>query len=75
MRLRLQVEPTDIFIEVNGVRCRVWNGVSEDADQVFLFVARVAVPNNERTELVFGNALEDAPAEPKAEPTPAERAN
>jgi hypothetical protein len=40
--LRIQIEPSEIFLMVNGVRCRVWNGVTEDDKQVFVFVAALA---------------------------------
>jgi hypothetical protein len=41
--VRIQIEPTEKMVEVDGVPCRVWNGVTEKGVQVFLFVHRVAV--------------------------------
>jgi hypothetical protein len=40
--MRLQVEPSEILVELDGVECRVWNGVTESLEQVFLFVRLVA---------------------------------
>jgi hypothetical protein len=53
--MRIQAEPSEIFAEVNGTRCRVWNAVTEDGVQVFLFVCRVAVPSD--GELAFTDEL------------------
>jgi hypothetical protein len=40
--MRIQIEPSDIFVDVNGVKCRVWNGITEDDKQVFVFVSSIA---------------------------------
>jgi hypothetical protein len=53
--MRIQAEPSDIFAEVNGARCRVWNAITDTGDQIFLFVHRVAVPSD--GELVFADEL------------------
>jgi hypothetical protein len=42
--MRIQIEPSEIFAVVRGVKCRVWNGVTEDDKQVFVFVAGVSSP-------------------------------
>jgi hypothetical protein len=38
---RIQIEPSEIFVNVNGVECRVWNGITEDDNQVYICVAAV----------------------------------
>jgi hypothetical protein len=40
--MRIQMEPSDHIVSVDGVLCRVWNGVTEDDRQVFVFVHRIA---------------------------------
>jgi hypothetical protein len=40
--MRVQMVPTDIVTTLDGVECRVWNGVTEDHKQVFVFVHRIA---------------------------------
>lgn len=50
--MRIQAEPTQQLVPLNGVTCRVWNAVTEDGEQVFLFVAKVAIPNESRTDLI-----------------------
>ena len=40
--MKVQMEPTNTIVELDGVQCRVWNGVTEDNKQVFVFVHRLA---------------------------------
>jgi hypothetical protein len=40
--MRIQMESTAIIVTVQGVKCRVWNGVTEDGVQCFAFVACLA---------------------------------
>jgi hypothetical protein len=40
--MKLQIEPTKYEVTVDGVECRVWNGVTEDQKQVFVFIHRIA---------------------------------
>lgn len=42
--MRLQIEPTDKIVVVNGTECRMWRGVSEKGAKCFLFVATITVP-------------------------------
>lgn len=42
----LQAEPTEIFAELDGVECRVWNAVTEKHTQCFLFVHQIAIPDD-----------------------------
>ena len=48
--MRIQIEPSKIMAEVNGFPVRVWNGITEDGIQVFLFVQAVAVPGDADSE-------------------------
>ncbi len=50
--MRVQAEPSEIIVNVEGLECRVWNGVTEAGEQVFLFVHRVAVANEARDALL-----------------------
>jgi hypothetical protein len=40
--MRIQMEPTHMMTTLDGIECRVWNGVTEDDKQVFVFVHRIA---------------------------------
>ena len=40
--MRVEAEPTELFVDVNGVQCRVWNALTEDGKQMFLFVSLIA---------------------------------
>lgn len=44
--MRVQAEPTDMLIIVDGVPCRVWNAVTEDNRQCVLFVHRILFPDS-----------------------------
>jgi hypothetical protein len=62
--LRVQAEPTTILLEVDGVPCRIWNAVTDQGEQVFLFVHRVAIKNaagdglDELTEMASPSRIE-----------------
>jgi len=45
--MRLQIEPSEMIVDLNGVQVRVWNGISEQGIQVFVFVHRLAVRNDD----------------------------
>lgn len=65
--MRIQAEPSEILLTVNGVPCRVWNAVTESGEQIFLFVWKVAVPRDSRDGLIFDQELIELierPAEP-----------
>jgi hypothetical protein len=36
------MEPTEILAKIDGVECRVWNGITEDDEHVIVFVHRIA---------------------------------
>lgn len=43
--IRIQAEPSQIIVNLDGVECRVWNAITETGEQIFLFVHRVASPS------------------------------
>lgn len=51
--MRVQAEPSDLLVKVDGTLCRVWNAVTENGEQIFLFVARTAVPSTAEADLRF----------------------
>jgi hypothetical protein len=48
--MRIQIEPSEIFTKLDGVECRVWNGITDDGTQVFVFVHRLAVRCDDHLE-------------------------
>ena len=56
--MRLQVEPTPIFCQVNGARVRVWNGITDDGVQCFLFTTCVAVRANDDAGALAAELIE-----------------
>lgn len=50
--MRVQAEPTEIVVNFTGGPARVWNAVTEDGEQVFLFVVIVGTANDAKTALV-----------------------
>ncbi len=48
--MKIMMESTDYVLTVNGVECRVWNAVTENNTQCFVFVHRIAVANEESQE-------------------------
>lgn len=45
--MKIQMEPTEHIVAMDGVECRVWNGVTENDIQCFVFVHRIAVRNDQ----------------------------
>jgi hypothetical protein len=41
--VRIQIEPTELVMDLNGMQTRVWNGITDSGVQVFVFVHRVAI--------------------------------
>lgn len=39
--MRLQIEPTDKIVKVNGTACRMWRGVTKKGAKCFVFVATI----------------------------------
>jgi hypothetical protein len=58
--MRVQAEPSEIFTEVDRARVRVWNGITDEGVQCFLFVARVAV-RTEDDPLSLARELTEVP--------------
>jgi hypothetical protein len=58
--MRIQIEPTDILTDLDGVPVRVWNGITENGTQCFVFVHRVAVYSEDSEE--FDAELLDQPS-------------
>lgn len=61
--MRLQIEPTEILTELDGVPVRVWNGVSEGGTQCFVFVHRLAVRNDQDLEAFETELMGQLPPE------------
>jgi hypothetical protein len=49
--MRIQIEPSQIIVSLDGIECRCWNGITEEGKQVFVFVHRIA-SREELTELL-----------------------
>jgi hypothetical protein len=62
--MRIQIEPTEMLGILDGVECRVWNGVTEDDEQVIVFVHRVASKADLGAELLPRIALKTEMEEP-----------
>ena len=43
----MTIESTDEFADIEGVRCRIWNGKTPGGRGFFVFVALVAYPADE----------------------------
>jgi hypothetical protein len=49
-QLRIQMEPTEHIITIDGVECRVWNAITDRDTQCFIFVHRIAVPDGRHVD-------------------------
>ena len=45
--MNLLMTSTELVVTIDGIECRVWNAVTENNTQCFVFVHRVAVRNTE----------------------------
>ena len=45
--MKILMESTEHVVTVDGVECRVWNAVTENNTQCFVFVHRIAVAKDE----------------------------
>jgi hypothetical protein len=45
--MKILMESTPHLATVDGIECRVWNGITENETQCFVFVHRVAVRNSD----------------------------
>lgn len=41
--MMLGIEPTARMVRINGVRCRVWDGIDEDGRAVLVYVAFLGI--------------------------------
>ena len=41
--MKILMESTPHVVTVDGIECRIWNGVTESNTQCFIFVHRIAV--------------------------------
>ena len=55
--MKIILQPTGEFEHVNGVPCRIWNGTTEDGDEVRAFVAMVRCRAGSSGEAAFNAAL------------------
>ncbi len=57
--MRLTIEPTAQIVELNGVQCRVWKGSSDRGTRCDLFIALIAVADDEGldAQAVFSREL------------------
>ncbi len=56
--MRVQMEPTEMVVDLNGVSARVWNGTTEGGVQIFVFVHRVAVRDVDDIEAFTAELIE-----------------
>ncbi|TWT63165.1 hypothetical protein [Rubinisphaera italica] len=42
--MKVQIESTEETVNIDGVECRVWNGVTEKGVEILVFVHRVGLP-------------------------------
>lgn len=59
--MRIQIEPTEIMTELDGVPVRVWNGITEAGTQCFVFVHRIAVSSDQNQEAFEAELKAQAP--------------
>lgn len=60
--VKILMESTKHIVMLDGVECRVWNAVTENETQCFVFVHRLAVRNSE-DQKAFGELFECPEAE------------
>ena len=41
--MKILMESTEMVVEMGDVECRIWNAVTEDGTQCYVFVHRIAV--------------------------------
>ena len=45
----IQMQPTEHIVTLDGVECRLWNAITARGSQCFVFVHRIALPNDADT--------------------------
>lgn len=48
---RIQIEATELLVDIEGVQCRTWNGVMEDGTPCVVFVHRIVVRDDDAKAL------------------------
>lgn len=44
--MMIQMQSTDLIVDVDGVECRIWNAITEKGTQCFVYAHRIAIPND-----------------------------
>ena len=58
--MKIQMEPTENVVSIDGVECRIWNAVTDSNVQCFVFVHRIGVRNDSDLG-AFEQALAERP--------------
>lgn len=59
--MKIQMEPTEHVVTVDGVECRIWNAVTENNTQCFVFVHRIAIRKDDPGKKEFDALFCDVP--------------
>jgi len=59
--MRIAIESTEEFVEVKGLRCRVWKGFTEKGIRCALLVHSIAVPEEEDQSRFLAELTQVAP--------------
>lgn len=59
--MKMTLESTEQITEINGVKCRVWEGTSERGTKLFAFVAKIAVENGQDNSELVRDLQENKP--------------
>lgn len=47
--MKLTIEPTDVFVTLSGVPCRIWEGADDEGTPVHCYVPLVAIRSEDVT--------------------------
>lgn len=64
--MKIIIENTSKIVELNGIPCRIWEGMTESGIKVHCFVTRIAIDENETRTTEFENELSET-RKPSAE--------
>lgn len=56
--MRLTIESTNDFADVNGLPCRVWTGTHESGARAIVFVVTIAVADDQNPDVFERELLE-----------------
>ena len=45
--MKIQMEPTEYIVKIDGVECRLWNGVTEKGSQLCVFMHSIGTLHGE----------------------------